>query len=47
MPKISPQDAAELAQRIYQVQNQRLVDDFLEQTYFKQTEKKPLLHIGT
>lgn len=48
MPEISPQVAAELAQRIYQVQNPRLVEDFLEMTYFMSTNKKvssPHVHL--
>ncbi len=40
MSELNPKDAVLLAQRIYQVQNPRLVNDFLEQSYFKKIENK-------
>ncbi|MEW5756922.1 MAG: lipase family protein [Pseudomonadota bacterium] len=35
MAELSPRDAAQLAERIYDVQNASLVDTFLKQSYFK------------
>jgi len=39
MPEISPDTAAQLAERIYDVQDLSLVDFFLEQSFFKQAKK--------